>query len=89
MARAVYHASGDGLVGIDYQRGNPVALVAPATNEVTALIAFEFHLKLMIPSGGPNLAPHPRWTATGGAVHNDVGIASFFLCLLGTGGREG
>ena len=45
-------------------------MAAPATNEVTALIALEFHLKLMIPSGGPNLAPHPRWTATGGAVDN-------------------
>ena len=64
-----------------------LALAAPATNGVTALIALEFHLGLMIPLGGPNLAPHSRWTATGGAVYNDGGIASFVLCLLGTGGR--
>jgi hypothetical protein len=83
----VYHAYGDGLDGMDYQRDEPVAMAAPATNEVTALIALEFHLKLMIPSGGPNLAPHSRWTATGGAVDNDGEIASFFVCLLGTGGR--
>ena len=51
------------LVGVGYQQDEPVAMAAPATNEVTALIALEFHLKLMIPSGGPNLAPPSRWTA--------------------------
>ena len=74
---------------MDYQRDEPVVLVAPATNEVTALIALNFHLKLMIPSGGPNLAPHPRWTATAGAVYNDGEFASFFLCLLGESGMAG
>ena len=64
-------------------------LHALATNEVTALIALEFHLKLMIPSRGPNLAHHPRWMAAGGAVYNNGAIVSFFLCLLGTGGWEG
>ena len=43
---------------MDYQRDEPVVMAAPATNEVTTLIALEFHLKLMIPSGGLNLAPH-------------------------------
>ena len=72
-----------------YQQDKPVAMVVPATNEVTALIALEFHLKLMIPSGGPNLASHSRWTPAIGMSGADSGISSFFLYPLGTGGREG
>ena len=72
---------------MDYQRGEPVAMVAPATNVVTALIALQLHLKLMILSGGPNLAPHPRWTPAIGIRGMDSGIGSFFSCPLGTGGR--
>ena len=64
-------------------------MAVPATNEVTALIALVFHLKLMIPSGGPNLAPHSRWAPAIGMRAADSGISSFFLCPLGTGGREG
>ena len=51
---------------------------APATNEVT-LIALEFHLKPMIPSGGPNLAPHPRRTPGIGIRGTDSGINSSFF----------
>ena len=75
-----------------YQQDGPVALAAAVTNAVAALIALEFHLKLMIPSGRPNLAPHSRWAPTigmGGKDGGIGGIAPFFLCLLGTGGRGG
>ena len=72
-----------------YQRDEPVALAAPATDEVTALITLVFHLKLMIPAGGQNLAPHPRWTPAIGIRGTDSGIGSSFSCPLGTGGREG
>ena len=70
-----------------YQQDEPVALATAVTNEVAALIALEFHLKLMLPSGGPNLAPHSRWAPAIGTGGKDGGIAPFFLCLLGTGGR--
>ena len=53
-----------------YQQDESVALVAAVTNEVTALIALEFHLKLMIPSGGPNFAPYLRWAPAIGMSGN-------------------
>jgi hypothetical protein len=77
------------LVGAGYQQDEPVAMAARATNEVSALIALEFHLKLMIPSGGQNLAPHSRWAPAIGMGGKDGGIAPFFLCMLGAGGRGG
>ena len=85
----MHHAYGDGLVGMGYQRDEPVALAAPATNEVTTLIALEFHLKLMIPSDGPNLTPLTTRAPAIGMGGTDGGISPFFLCPLGTGGREG
>ena len=90
--RAVDHKYGGGRVGVGYQQDEEMAIAASATNEITALIALQFHLKhlkLMIPFGGPNLAPHPRWTPAIGMRGVNSGVGSFFLCPLGTGGRKG
>ena len=72
-----------------YQQDEPVAMAVCATNEVISIIALEFHPKLTIPSGGPNLAPLTTRAPVIGMGRKDGGIAPFVLCLLETGGCEG
>ena len=66
-SRAVHHAYGGGLVGMGYQRDEPLALAARATNEASALVALTHLTKRVLASSGVYVAAR-RWSRRGGGT---------------------
>ena len=65
------------LVGVGYQRDEPVALAAHATHKVSALIALTHPTKLMLASGGLFVAPQSICRRAGERPRRGRGGAGF------------